>query len=434
MPLVELIVIACMLMINAVFAAYELALASVNPERLRELAEHKRRGAAAALKMKDRMEASLAVVQVGITLVAAIAAAVGGASADENLAPWLELKLGVSTAMAEFFAIALIVLPLAAVTILVGELVPKAFALKHADWVCLRLSPAMRFFALSVYPVVLMFEWVTKQFVRLVERNVEREALPPSMAGLKELQAQARLLRYQRIISPQQERVILGAGRLTNLTVGDIAVPPSDFGVLYADGPLTEHIEIVHLEAHTRFLVTEKRGDPQTVVGYVNVKDLFFLAKTHPENPTLRQITRPMMALASKLPIGDAFARMMSEHVHLALVRDDDGRVHGMITLEDILEEVVGDIQDEFDRLPRQLTKAGQQWVAGGGAAMSKVRQALNLPIVQDLGGDVSLNDWITNRLGRVPRAGEAFDLDGMHLLIRKVRRQKIMEVLISAG
>lgn len=434
MSLTGIAIILLMLAFNAVFAAYELALASVRPMRLQALADRKRRGAQAAVYMKGRMEASLAVVQVGITLVGAIAAAVGGAGAAERLGPYLERTLGLSDRSADAMALVIIVLPLAAATIVGGELAPKAFALKNPEWVCLKLSPLMRWFARSVYPIVNVLERATKMFVRLLERGVEPQMPGERGAGINELLAEARMLRVERVISPQQERVIQGAGRLSNLLIKDILVPPGDIKMLYAGGELTEHLVTAHLEAHTRFLVTDRANDPQAIIGYVNVKDLFFLAKTHPEDPNIRQITRPLPVIAPQTPIGESFARMMAEHVHLALVRDEKGQVCGMVTLEDILEELVGDIQDEYDRLPRTLVAVGRQWVAGGGLPLGRLREALKrTDIGGNLSNETSLNDWLLQQQRGAVKPGNVVRVDGVQVLIRKVRRQRVLEALVDA-
>ena len=139
----EIAVMLAMIGVNSIFAGYEIALASITVARLQRLATDKRAGAKVALYMKENMEASLAVVQLGITLVGAIAAAVGGAGAEDNLAPGFKRRL-VSNADGGSLAIAGVVLPLTVLTIIFGELIPKVFAIRNAEWVCLRLSPFMR--------------------------------------------------------------------------------------------------------------------------------------------------------------------------------------------------------------------------------------------------------------------------------------------------
>jgi len=432
LSIVTVLIIVAMLAMNAVFAAFELALASVRLPRLGVLAEQGKRGASAAMAMKGRMEASLAVVQLGITLVGAVAAAVGGAGADEYFSPWLQSQLGIQGGYADALALALIVLPLSGATIVLAELVPKSFAIKNAEWVCLKLSIPMRVFATAVYPVVVAIEWATKVLVRAVEKNVDREGFGEEAGGLHEFLAHAKALRATRVLDSQQERVIVGVGRLSKLRLRDVLVPASEIKYINADERLIEALIRVHLDAHTRFLVTERADDPQSIFGYVNVKDLFFLAKTHPENPSVREITRQMLVLAPDVMLGDAFARMMSEHAHLALVRDAKGEVHGMITLEDILEEVVGDIQDEYDRLPKNVVPAGRQWVVGGGVSLGLLRNILSAP---GLGGNdserLTLHDWLESRVPTL-RTGETHTVDGLRVLVRKLRRGKVLEAVLT--
>ncbi|RPI59055.1 MAG: HlyC/CorC family transporter [Planctomycetaceae bacterium] len=429
----EILVIIAMLLLNSLFAAYELALASVSLGRLKLFAEQKRRGAAAALAMKGRMEASLAVVQIGITLVGAIAAATGGAGAEEYISPSMEAWLGVSSDWADIFSIGLVVLPLSALTIIIGELVPKTVAIRHSEWVCLKLSSVMRVFSLFVYPAMLGFEWATKVLVRLFERQMPDDAGSSYEIGLAELRAQARALRTSRIIGADQERIILGASTLTRVKVGDILVPPQDIVMLNADASLTDHFVVIHLEGYSRFPVTQKPGDAQGIIGYANLKELIFLAKAHPENPSLRQIARPLPNVSPEMPIGQAFSMMMREHVHMVLVRDTDGIVRGIITLEDILEEIVGDIQDEFDRLPRQVAPSGQYWVVGGGAILAQLRDAVGN---QTLGGTAAqgttLADWLEARATQTLKGGDVITIDGFRILIRKMRRRKVLEALVS--
>ncbi|MCY2929703.1 MAG: CNNM domain-containing protein, partial [Planctomycetota bacterium] len=330
-------------------------------------------------------------------------------------------------------AIAVVVIPLSALMIVIGELVPKTLGIKHPEWVCLALSPVMRATAWIFYPPVLAFEAITRLIVRLVERRMPASMGKPYEIGLAELRAQTYALRTGRIIGAEQERIILGASNLSTMRVKDIAVAPDEIVMLSADAPLTDHFVIVHLEAYTRFPVTQTPGDPQGIIGYVNLKELIFLAKMFPTNPSLRQITRRLLEISPEAKVGDAFARMMREHVHLALVREEDGAVGGIITLEDILEEVVGDIQDEFDRIPRHITSAGSQWVVGGGATLARLREATARA---DLGapepGEITFTDWARHHHPEPLRGGDTIDIDGARILIRKVRRQRILEALLE--
>jgi putative hemolysin len=438
MESVAVLVILAMVAINAVFAGYEIALASVSVARLQVLVRENRGGAKAALYMKQNMEASLAAVQVGITLVGAIAAATGGAGAKEGIEPLLTERFGLSPFAAGALAIALVVVPLTIVTILVGELVPKVFALRNKEAVCLWLSGSMRLFTFSVWPVVWLFENGVLGIIGWIERRWRGGREPGKKgeaAALQELRAQAALARASRLIGEREEGIILGAARFSTRTVREIMLPAEDISMLDVGESLSASLIAAHLDMHTRFPVTERAGDPQAIIGYVNFKDIVALMRlSHPHKLSLRNVVRAMPSLAETLPIAAGMERMIHEHSHIALVRDAAQRVVGMITLEDILEELVGEIQDEYDRLPAHAVPSGKAWVAGGGVGLGRFRDLTGIDLVADPppNGARTLSDWIAGHLGRAIRGGDELRRGGLRVLVRKVRRKKALEVQVS--
>ncbi|MGV3483540.1 MAG: CNNM domain-containing protein [Planctomycetaceae bacterium] len=259
---IELAVMFGMIAINSIFAAYEIALTSVALPRLQRLASENRHGASVALYMKQNVEASLAVVQLGITLVGAIAAAVGGAGAEENLAPSLIEHLGVSERLADVLAIALVVVPLTVVTIIVGELIPKVFALRNAERVCLALSPWMQWFSLSVWPAVWLFETIVMGVMSWGERRMSSTtSMKPETAELQELRATAAVARASRLIGHREERIILRATEMQSRPVEDIMLPGEHMSTLDANASLSENLIAAHLDMHTRFPVVERKDD-----------------------------------------------------------------------------------------------------------------------------------------------------------------------------
>src|SRR5262245_10242362 len=205
MSLTVVLTILAMVLLTAIFAAYELSLASVRPGRLKMLVEQKRRGAATALRMKERMEQSLAVAQLGMTLTGVIAAATGGASVEEKLSPLIKQTLNLPERFADVVALVCFVIPLAALTTVVGELVPKVLGIKYPEWVCVTLSPLMRAFGIVIYPAVVVFEWLTTTLVEVVQRVLPARKTDDHLAGLHELRAQVNLLRASQAIGVQEE-------------------------------------------------------------------------------------------------------------------------------------------------------------------------------------------------------------------------------------
>jgi putative hemolysin len=185
---------------------------------------------------------------------------------------------------------------------------------------------------------------------------------------------------------------------------------------------------------HTRFPVTEQPDDPQTIIGYVNFKDIVACMRISPHEPSLRAILRLMPSLHDNQTVAECLEQLIREHQHIALVRDAHGAVVGMVTMEDIIEELVGEIHDEFDRLPSHISPAGTGWVVGGGTSLKQLASATGLALVGDgeLPPPLTLNDWLIRRLGRPVDRGEEIHLDGVRVLVRKERRQNVQEAHIS--
>jgi len=434
MESIELVVVALMVLVNGVFAAYEIALASVTVARLQLLIDERRSGAQAARDMKEGIEKSLAVVQLGITLVGMIAGATGGATATEDLAPAL-MRWGVRPAIADVLSIALIVVPLTAITIVVGELVPKLFALRHKEWVCLRLSPPMKLFALSAWPLVWLLEASATFLMDLSERiwrpkphaDARTEALE-----IQELRAIASLARTSRLIGSREENIILGAARLANRPLREIMIPAETIRMLAIDQSMTECLIVAHLDMHTRFPVAERPGDPQSICGYVTFKDIVAAMRVNPQNPSVRGVLRQILSIQADLPISSALEQLLREHVHIALVRDADKTVVGMVTLEDIVEELLGDIHDEYDLLPIHIIRAGQGWVVGGGATPARIHEVTGIELASTQTAN-NLSGWMIERIGHKPVGGEEIRVGNLRVLVRKVRRQRVLEAALSA-
>ena len=205
-------------------------------------------------------------------------------------------------------------------------------------------------------------------------------------------------------------------------------------GMLDASSPLAEALITAHLDLHTRFPVTERPGDPQAIVGYANFKDIVACMRLSGHNPSLRSVVRPVPSLRDDLSLSASLDQMIREHTHIALVRGGDGKVVGMITLEDIIEELVGEIQDEYDRLPVHVTPSGEAWVVGGGVPLAKLAEATGIDLRTDGVSSCprTLNDWIVVQLGRPVRGGDVVNQGNVKVIVRSVRRMNLHEAQVS--
>jgi putative hemolysin len=248
---------------------------------------------------------------------------------------------------------------------------------------------------------------------------------------LQELRAIAGLARTSRLIGPREENIILGAARLARRTLKEIMLPAEHIRMLMVDDPLVDNLIVAHLDMHTRFPVAERRDDPQSIVGYVTFKDIVAVLKLSPQEPSLRGILRKIPQYDQTIVISAALERLLREHTHISLVTDSAGTIVGLVTLEDIVEELVGDIQDEYDLLPVHVIRSGPGWVVGGGVTLGRLKEltGIDLPAGPEIH---NLNGWILERLPDPPEGGEVVKASGCRVLVRKIRRQRVLEAAIS--
>ena len=429
----ELVVIFVMITLNSVFAAYEMALASISRIKLMYLVETNKKGSTEALFMKDRMEASLAAVQLGVTLVGSIAAAIGGAGITEALGPYFQHHLGLSKAMAESLSLACLVIPLSSFTIIFAELIPKTFALKNSEWVILKLSKAMLYFTYIAYPVIYSLENIVKAANKFIDKRMRKNSFSDTQSSLYELTAALSLARTSRLIDAQQEKIVMSAAQLSQRPIKSIMIPVADICMIPQDCSLSDALIRAHLDMHTRFPICEDLNDPQTITGYINFKDIIAALKINPDDPTIKGTIRPIIKFLDSTPISKVLERMIQEKLHISLVEDANHLILGMITQEDIIEELVGEIEDEFDRLPNHVHPYGNQWLIGGSVPMSTLAKTLglnwNIPTDES---DLKLADWCDKQYGKPFNGGEVITANGIQVTVRKLRRKKISEAFVA--
>ena len=428
----EGLIVLCMLAVNAVFAAYEMALASVSRARLEALAQMNRRGSRSAVHMKGRMERSLAVVQVGITLAGAIAAATGGAGVVEYLVPILETDFGFKAGTAEFLALAVLVIPLSVFTILFAELVPKMFAIKNKEFVVLTLSPAMRALSYVIYPAIFMLEEAVKRIIRIGERKkLVPESLEDEKVGLVELKAAASLARSSRLIGALEEKIVHAAARLSTRTVREAMLPADQIITIPEQASLADALIRAHVHMHTRYPACSTEGDPQTITGYVNFKDIVAALKIGRGEPGLKGIIRPIKRMDERTALSVALEQMIRENAHIACVVQSSGGVMGLITLEDIMEELVGDIGDEYDRLPVYVHTLASGWIVGGGTLMPQLAKAAGISGEAFPPGRQTLAGWCEVRHAGSLHIEDVVRADGLEARVRKMRRGRVLEAVV---
>ena len=330
--MIELAVVVLCLLANALIAGAEMAFVAVSRPSLRELVRQGQKKAEVLLRLRERPERTLAVMQIGITLVGALAGAVGGAGAEEQLSPLFE-KLGVSESTADTLAIGVVVIPLTYFTVVIGELIPKTLALRHSLAVGMAAAPWLSFFDRVLGPLVTVFEWSTRRFLALLRFTGIQSVRPEEgQAATVELG----------LLSSQHRQYVMNLVDLERKRVKDICLPWSQ--VIKADVRMSarELEGILLASGHTRVPVLDR----EVLIGILNAKE--FLALHASGSEQWLSLVRPAVELPDHLPLLSSLKLLQDRRVHMGIVSSQQTRL-GIVTLEDILEEVVGEIYDEDD-------------------------------------------------------------------------------------
>ena len=205
--------------------------------------------------------------------------------------------------------------------------------------------------------------------------------------------------------------------------------------MIYVGSTLAQALVKAHLDMHTRFPVCMVENDPQSIQRYINFKDIVSALRVNPSDPTIKGISRPITKVQEDLPLSKLLEMMIQEKTHIVIVVSHECLVLGMVTLEDIIEELVGEIEDEFDRLPTHIHPcSGTGWIMGGGVPMTTVASTAGLDWSAKFTGPVpALAEWCAKILGRPLQAGETFESDNLRIIPRKFRRKKLYEAIVYA-
>lgn len=325
----ELFVVILCLLLNAILSGSEMAFVTVRKQQLKRLAPTQR-NARHLLRLKENPERTLSVIQIGITLVGAIAAAVGGAGAQETFSPLLMKHLSVTTDTAEGLAIVLAVLPISYLSVVVGELVPKTLALKSPLTLALWSSPILFFGEKFLSPAVTVLEKSTNLIVAAFSFSHHKDHPSDNTEiAIDDL-------------PHHTKQYVVNLVSTDKKVARDIMLPWQEVIYIRQNDTLEDVETIVMNSRHTRLPVLSD-GE---VIGIINTKE--FLAARRYENTEWQNLIRPILKFKAFEPVFKILIRMQEQKSHLAIIYDRLNPV-GLVTMEDIFEEIIGDIFDEDD-------------------------------------------------------------------------------------
>lgn len=421
----QLFIILLLILANGLFAMAEIAVVSSRRVRLEARAEAGDRRARRALELTEHPNRFLSTVQIGISLVGIFAGAYGGATLA---GPLEEALTGAFPAAARYtgeLALVLVVASITYLSLVVGELVPKRIALSNPEGIAARIARPMQILAKVALPGVRLLSLSTNALLRLL-RVAEPEEPPVTE---EEIAAQLEAGTRAGVFEEQEQAMVERVFRLADQTAGALLTPRQRIAWLDINDPAETTRETLIRHRHARLLVCD--GDLDDVLGMVHVSDL--LARALAREPLdLRAVLREPLYVPRSLRSLQLLERFRDTGVHLAVVVDEYGGTEGLITLNDILEEISGDV--DASAQPRIARRPDGSWLVDAGLVMDEVCDELGIPEPEDAhGGEYhTLGGFVVQRLGHLPAVGETVHDLGSHFEVVDMDGNRVDKILVT--
>ena len=413
--LLQLVLVAFLIFMNGFFVAAEFACVKIRPSRLETLIQEGSKRAAYAKRLTDHLDASLSVTQLGITLASLGLGWVGEPVVAVIILPFTQM-IGFDDAIGHTISLVLAFSVITAAHIIMGELTPKTMAIQSVEKIMLSVALPMLIFQKVMYP----FVWLLNHVANWVARRLGFKAAAEGEDAHTE--EEIRLLmeesHRQGLIDDTEADFVDNVFDFTELNVREIMTPRTDMVVLFLEDSFEENMEIILSEQLTRYPIC--REDKDHIIGFLHVKDLMRIIALG-RKPNLRKLARKALVVPES---------MQGSHSQLAIVVDEFGGTAGMVTIEDIVEEIVGDIQDEFDEeRPTAESRGGLVYSVDAKMLLEELADILEIPIEDE---DVdSVGGWLYDQLGGEPRVGQMAAAAGSLFFVEEVDGARIIRVLI---
>ena len=436
--LLRLLGIILLVAANAFFVAAEFALVSVRETRVQQMIEAHRIGARAVQRLQLHLDQLLSAVQFGVTLASLGLGWIGEPSLAHLFEPWFD-KLPHAAVWAHALAATIAFLVITYLVVTLGELVPKSIALERADRVALAVAGPMEVFINISRPALHIFSRSARFVLRMLGTRHVREA---GVHSPEELKLMVSASRRGGMLPELEAQTIDRALDLSMLTVREIMVPRPDIFSLPADLPLDEALHRVTEEQHSRVPVYDPARGPEHIIGVLYAKELMRwmdmrVAQTRADRLptplpqlTIRNVMRSVLIVPETKPVSHLLVDFKTRRRHLAVVVDEFGSTVGVVTVEDVLEQIVGEIEDEFDIAPAPPPIFGGSMILEGSANLRDLETQNHLELPRDQGFE-TLAGFVLAMMQRIPRPGDSLnfqnhrftvvDMDGLRISHVKV-------------
>ncbi|MCB5725599.1 hemolysin family protein [Mitsuokella jalaludinii] len=425
--LFQLLLVFFLIAMNGFFVAAEFACVKIRPSRLETLIQEGSRQAKYAKKLTDHLDASLSVTQLGITLASLGLGWVGEPAVATLILP-ITHAIGLDDVIGHTIALALAFSIITGLHIVLGELTPKTMAIQNVEKIMLSVALPMLVFHRVMYP----FVWLLNHVANWVAHRMGFHTA--SEGDDAHTEEEIRLLmeesHRQGLIDDTEVDFVDNVFDFTDLNVREIMTPRTDMVCLYLEDTMDENLHIILEEQLTRYPICHE--DKDHIVGFLHVKDLMRVM-AEGRKPNLRRLARKALIVPESMDVSVLLKTMQKQRSQMAIVVDEYGGTAGMVTIEDIVEEIVGDIQDEFDEERPTAERRGKRiFSVDAKMLLEELEDILEIDIEDE---DVdTVGGWLYDQIGQAPRVGQMAASGGNLFYVEEVDGVRITRVLIHCA
>ena len=403
---IHIIIIVVCVFLSAYFSATETAFSTFNRIRVKNMAEKGNKKAALALKLSDNYDSLISAILIGNNIVNILASSLGALVFGSFIANG-DVASAVNTAV------------LTVVILIFGEISPKTIAKNNPENFALFSAPIINFVRIILFPFIFIFNGWQKLLAKLFKKEEDQGMTEEELISIIEEAEE------EGDIDKEESDLIKSAIEFGELEVGDIFTPRIDITAL----PVTANKEMVAKtfseSGYSRLPVYD--GDLDNVVGILYYKDFYTVA--YKTNVPLHEIIKPVIYVAKTQPVNELMKELQEKQLHMAVVTDEFGSTSGIVTLEDILEEIVGEIWDEHDEIIEEIKEVGEnEYVVSGKANTEKLFEELDIDIDDEIDA-VTVGGWAMEVLGKIPEVGDTFEEHGVAVEVLEMDGRRVESV-----
>ena len=428
-PALGLLITLLLVLANAFFVAAEFAIVKVRASQIELLVQSGSRTAKMGQHLISHLDASLSTIQLGITLASLGLGWIGEPIVAKLIIEVMRLVgLEADPDLAHSIALPVAFILITFLLIVFGELAPKALAIQHSQSTTLAVAFPLWFFYLIFSPAIVALNWTANQVLRLFGIRPASEA-EHSHSG-EELRFLLEQGREGGTIEQEEHELIENVFEFGETTVREIMVPRTSIAAIEVTSSRSALVNLLVEGGYSRIPVYEDSLD--NIIGVVHAKDLITLME-HRDLIILRDLLRPAFFVPETKPIDDLLREFQRRKVHIAMVVDEFGSTAGLVTMEDVLEELVGEIQDEHDSENHDIEKVSDQtYIINAALSISDVNDHINEFELPEGNDYTSVGGFINKWLGRIPEVNEIFEYDTLRMTVLKTDNHHVAQVKIE--